>query len=147
MTAHVRTQIRERLATQLGATVTSASIRSGQIFPLAPEMLPALLVLTGAERVAAASIGSPPMLTRDLEVNLVALVAAEDGHEDALDQIAAEVEQAIATDRTLGGLVREFQLSSLRPAFDTDASLPVGRLEIVYSTNYRAIEGAPQTPL
>lgn len=146
--AHLRTQIRTALAARLtGLATTGARVYTTQLYPLAQSSLPGLLIVTDAEDVEAMSIGAPPLLARQLNVRVVALVAAVSGHEATLDQIAAEVEIALAADRTLGALTKGAQLTGLRPSFDIEADLPVGRMELYYRFDYRAFEGAPQTPL
>ena len=146
--AHLRTQIRNALAARLtGLTTTAARVYTTQLYPLASTSLPALLIITDGEDIEAASIGYPPALARQLNVRVVALVVATSGHEATLDQIALEVEVALAADRTLGALTKGAQLRGLRPAFDVDADQPVGRMEMFYTMDYRAMEGAPQTAL
>jgi hypothetical protein len=146
--AHLRTQIRTALAARLtGLTTTAARVYTTQLYPLAQSALPGLLIVADGEEVEAMSIGAPPLLARQLNVRVVALVAAVSGHEATLDQIASEVEVALAADRTLGGLTKGAQLRGLRPSFDIEADLPVGRMEMYYLFDYRAFEGAPATPL
>lgn len=146
--AHLRTQIRNALAAQLtGLTTTGARVYTTQLHPLPASSLPALLIVTDGEDVEAMSIGAPPLLARQLNARVVALVAATSGHEATLDQIASEVEVALAADRTLGGLTKSAQLRGLRPSFDAESDQPIGRMELYYLLDYRAFEGSPQTPL
>lgn len=146
--AHLRTQIRNALAAQLtGLASTASRVSTTQFYPVAPSSLPCLLIVTEDENIEAASIGWPPVLARELRARVVALASGTSGHEDALDQIAAEVEVALAADRTLGGLVKSAQLVGLRPSFDAESERPVGRMEMLYLFTYWAIEGSPQTAL
>ena len=146
--AHLRTQIRTALAARLaGLTTTGARVYTTQLYPLEASSLPGLLIVTDGEAIEAVSIGAPPVLARALNVRVVALVAATSGHEATLDQIALEVEVALAADRTLGALTKGAQLRGLRPAFDAEGGQPVGRMEMFYTFDYRAVEGAPQTAL
>lgn len=146
--AHLRTQIRNALAARLtGLATTGSRVSTTQFYPVAPSSLPCLLIVTEDETVEAASIGWPPVLARELRARVVALVSGTSGHEDALDQIAAEIEVAVAADRTLGGLVKSAQLVGLRPSFDAESDRPVGRMELLYVFVYRAVEGSPQTAL
>ena len=147
--SHLRTQIRNAVAAKLlGLATTGANAFTMRLYPLPASALPALVIRSGSESIEETSIGTPPVLARGYSFFVECIVRGESGHEEALDQMALEVEQALAADRTLGGLVKNFYpLSIPAPEFDAEGDLPVARLALPYLAEYRALEGAPQTAI
>jgi len=80
---------------------------------------------------------------RLLSVSVEARAKATTALDDTLDTVSAEVEAALATDITLGGLAKDLWLSNTTIGFDGAADQPTGLATMSYSVEYRVAEGAP----
>lgn len=131
---HLRTQIRNDVA----AAVTSLATTGARVFksrmrPKDESKLPCLLVTTNDEDVSGGAVGGG--LDRQLQVVIRGIAAGGDGLDDTLDQIALEVETALANT----------QLSLRRVEIDYDDSLekPVGEISLTFEILYFTSAGNP----
>lgn len=144
--AHVRRQIREAVATALtGLATTGARVSQSRMAPRRAGDLPCLLVETAEERIEQ---GAQTRLTRELTVLVRAFAKANTALDDTLDQIAAEVETALAAAGTLGGLVP----GGVTPAgvtldFDETLEQPAGVAVMEYRAVYFGVIGSPEVAL
>ena len=151
--AHVRSQIRDAVATRLTGLVTTGSkVFRSQNFPNQPGLIPSLIIYTRSDVASyddeAASMGPPtPARTIDLRVKGYARGAATtlDTPDDQMDTIAAEVETAMFTDHTFGGLAIETQLGDTEITVDGEGDQAHGVIDIGFNVTYRTVEGAPET--
>jgi len=141
---HTRQAIREALKTQLtGLTTTGANVYASRVHPLAAPKLPCLLIFTDIERVQYVTMGLPRTQERTLSVKLEAYVKGVSGCDDKLDDIAAEVEAAIYSDTTLGGLIKDIKVVNFDSQFSGDGDQPVAVGLITAEVIYHSIEGSP----
>lgn len=140
---HARVQIRAAVAAALAnLPTTGGNVFPGRPWPLDEGERPGIVVLTPAEDAEVDAIG-PVKLMRTLEV---LVIGYDDGDaiEDRLDQIALEVETAIAADPTLGGTVKEIVLSGTAMEID-QARSRAGEIRMTFTAGYRTTRAAPGT--
>lgn len=150
--AHVRQQIREAIGTALaGLPTTGTRVYQSRLWPLQETDLPAILISTGEEQKAIATVGSPAILQRTLSINVDLVAIAVVDLDDLLDQICLEVEVALAgpiaafasvgTDTTLT------PVSIGEPELLEHADKPRGRARMRYDVTYFCTESAPDVAL
>ena len=144
--AHVRKQIRDAIKTALtGLATTGANCYQSRVFPFESTKLPALLIYTKSETTDFDTISLPRDVMRVLEINVEAYVQGTANYDNTLDQIAVEVEEAIAADVTLGGLTTDLQTVAFEADFsgDGEQTVAIGRFTI--SATYRTLENDVET--
>lgn len=144
--AHVRKQIRDAIKTALtGLATTGANCYQSRVFPFESTKLPALLIYTKSETTDFDTISLPRDIMRVLEINVEAYVQGTANYDNTLDQIAVEVEEAIAADVTLGGLTKDLQTVAFEADFsgDGEQTVAIGRFTI--SATYRTLENDVET--
>ena len=145
--AHVRTQIRDALVALLtGLATTGSRVHSARVNAV-PET-PALSVFVDEEEIELAVVTDPLQLSRAVNVRVECHSALIDGLDDKLDQMALEVEQAVAADPTLTGWLTDV----LRPTgIEVDRTprgeTPIGKLTITFAASYETTNTAPDTVL
>jgi hypothetical protein len=137
MTTHARQQIREATATALtGLTTTGSRVFQSRMVP--QESLPCLLVTTNSEEINPQTIGNRQERMLELVVHGYAKQTAT--VDDVLDQIALEVETAMA--------VRQWAvLQRIDVDFDEHLEKPVGSISLTYQYQYFTNADAPGVPL
>lgn len=144
MANHIRTQIRARLATLLsGLATTGSRVYTSQYYALAPADLPGLVIYTPEDDTSTPPPNCHPGTLRHvINVTIEAVVTGTGNLADALDQIAKEVEAAMATDFTLAGTVKEIRL--MRSTFTArggDSPQPGGTLVMQWEAVTSTREG------
>lgn len=142
--AHVRQQIREAVATALtGLATTGSRISQARMAPRRAGDLPCLLVETADERIEQ---GAQSRLMRELTVIVRGFAKANTSLDDTLDQIAGEVETALASAGSLGGLVPG-GITPTQVSIDFDDTLeqPAGVIVMEYRATYFAALGSPNS--
>jgi len=135
--AHVRKQIRDRMASTIstGATLVSSRVYTTRIYPLTDANLPAITVYTGSEVSSRLNMGLND-LNRSLTVDVDVYVRATSTFDDDVDAIAVQIEEAIAGDFTVNGLAKEAVLTGTEIQFSGDAEQPIGVAKLTYSVRY-----------
>jgi hypothetical protein len=109
--------------------------------------LPGLKVFTGSEAVEVIEISSNPLQERNLTVTVTAVAKAVSDLDDALDQMIKEVEVAVASSSTLGGLVKDVVLTGSDVEMNADAEMPTGQAVLTFNANYYTRAQAPDVSL
>jgi len=135
--AHVRKQIRDRMASTIstGATLVSSRVYTTRVYPLTDANLPAITVYTGSEVSNRLNMGLND-LNRSLTVDVDIYVRATSTFDDDVDAIAVQIEEAIAGDFTVDGLAKEAVLTGTEIQFSGDAEQPIGVAKLTYSVRY-----------
>lgn len=142
--SHVRTQIRDALTTQLtGLATTGSRVFKTRLYPIGEAKLPAILIYANSEDNSIQSIGQPRLSVRTLSVSVECVAKATSSIEDTLDQMALEVEEAVYTDVTLGGLTKDVVLSSTEIEISAEGDQPVGGIRLNYLATYAVREDNP----
>jgi len=144
MANHVRQQIREYFGTTLtGLTTTGANVFESRVYTLQENTLPSLVIYTKSETSEPIVIGVDRVMSRDLSVVIEGYVKATSNFDDTIDTISKEVEEAIAADRTLGGLAKDTYVESTEIEFNAEAEQPLGFVSLTFLTNYYVKETNP----
>ena len=139
--AHVRKLIRDDIETTLtGLTTTGANVYQTRVYPLAENKLPGLAIFTKTEDTEYATIGPPRTQIRTLVVRVEIYVKEITNFDDSLDAISVEVEQALYTDRTRGGLAKDTRITSFDADFSGDGDQPVARATLDVEIEYATLE-------
>ena len=135
--AHVRKQIRDRIASTLTSSVSLVSSRvfASRVYPLTEAKLPAITVYTGSEVSNRLNMGVSD-LNRSLSVEVDIYVRATNTFDDDVDAIAVQVEEAIAADFTVNSLAKEAVLSGTDIQFSGDAEQPIGVTKLTFTVRY-----------
>lgn len=147
MADHLRKRIRHAAATRLtGLATTGSRVYRARVYPLEDANLPGLLIYTNAERSERMTMPAPGVLERRLELVVEGYAKDTTDLDDTLDQIAKEVEVAIAGDFGLGGLAKVASLTTTEVEMVNGAEVPVGMIRLTFEVRYMALEEAPDTP-
>jgi hypothetical protein len=135
--AHVRKQIRDKVADLLKANVSLVKRRvyTTRVHPLNDTNLPAISVYTGTETSQRLQGGVTDMI-RELSLEIDCYVRETSSFDDDVDAIAVQVEEAMATKFTLDGLAKFTVLTSTQIQFDGDADQILGVAKLTYSVQY-----------
>lgn len=142
---HVRESIRGAVkAAVTGLATTAARVYPSIVYNLQESQLPALQIITGEESIDLTS-GTLDAPQRLLQITIKGTAQAVSGLDDTLDDIAEEVETAMATDVTLGGYSHGVDLQSTTFDFSGEGDKPVASVTLTYSILYRTPFGDPTT--
>jgi hypothetical protein len=147
--SHVRKQIRDAVTILLtGLTTTGDRVFAGRVTPIGQNEVPGLRLFVDEESIDAGTIHGPAVLERGLTIRVECCAALADGLDDELDQMALEVEEAIAADTTLGGILNG---AIVPTSIDIDRSgegaTPIGQLTITFAAAYEVANDDVETSL
>lgn len=132
---HKRTEIRQFIISAITNTETlGANVFGSRVYPLEQTALPSACVYTVREESERKTIGGGS-LHRNLAVRIDVYVAGLN-IDDACDQVAEEVEAALAADKTFGGHVIDSMLNSTEINFSDDGDKPNGLMSLTYECLY-----------
>lgn len=142
--AHIRTQIREALTTRLsGLSLTGTNVFPSAIWPIPTDSLPAILITTPKdERLD----GGGGRFEHDCTVIVAIRAQAVAGFEATVDAVCVDVETAIETDWTLGGVAAGGWLDDTAIRMDKNADQVVIACDMSYRFRYFYDGDDPQTP-
>lgn len=140
MTNHVRRQIRDSvMSTLAGLVTTGARVYQNRVYPV--KETPGLIVYNGDESSEPETIGTRKV-NRILNLNIEGYASSD----NALDQIAKEVEVALSADETLGGIAIDSYLIATTFEF-SDGDTPAGVVTLTYQVQYRTLITAPDVAI
>lgn len=146
--SHARTQIRQAVVALLnGNTEAGNRVFSSRVHPLDDAKLPALLVYTPQENIGERSMQRPRTQQRQLQLAVEGYLKARGDIDAEADALALEVEQLIAADPTLAGLVKDIMLESTATQLSGEGERPVAVITLTFAVLYCVKENAPQTPV
>lgn len=146
--AHMHKQIRDALQTLLTNLATTGTNVYPQHVYAVPEgaSLPGLGIFALEEDIILSAMGNVPIYERMLSLSVQGVSqSAAKGPSDELAQIALEVEQAIAGDPTLGGLVITITLEKIEYVFTGEGAKPSGSIDMTFVAEYRTTSTDPET--
>jgi len=144
MANHIRQQIREYFGTNLtGLSTTGSNVYESRVYPIENSKLPALIIYTKSETSEPIVIGTDRVMSRELSVVVEGYEKATSNFDDTIDTISKEVEEAIAADRTLGGLAKDTYLESTQIDFNAEGEKPLGFVSLTFISNYYVKEKNP----
>ena len=133
--SHLRSQIRSSVATRLsGLQTTGNKVWQSRMHPRDDASLPCLLITTNGEEIEQSIIGG--FYSRQLDLLVIGLAKSTASIDAVLDQIALEVETAMAG---------EFRasLQRIETDFEDELDKPVGRIVLTYQFVYQTRAGSP----
>lgn len=135
--AHVRQQIRDRIATVLsGITGFATSVYKMRRYALDDAKLPAIAVYTVDESSNLITLG---LRTLRRVVNVGVEIVAKGASTtiaDTIDGYAVSVEEAIANDFTINGLAKSCILTSSTIDVNVEGEKAVGTARLVFAVEY-----------
>lgn len=143
--SHIRTRIRQNLVTTLtGLANTGSNVYDSRVYPMNAETLPGICVYTLSETSGYVSINPPRTLDKTITAAVEIYVQMIDTYDETLDQIAADVEEALYADLTRNNLALDTRVTSFDSTFSGDVEQPVvvGKLNV--EIRYSAVEGSPE---
>jgi len=144
MANHIRQQIREYFGTNLtGLSTTGSNVYESRVYPIENSKLPALVIYTKSETSEPIVIGTDRVMSRELSVVVEGYAKATNNFDDTIDTISKEVEEAIAADRTLGGLAKDTFIESTEISFNAEGEKPLGFVSLTFISNYYVKEKNP----
>jgi len=89
-------------------------------------------------------MGPPRTLIKRLSAVIEVYVKMTGTYDEMVDQICADVEEALYTDLTRGGLAEDTRITSLDTDFSADGDQPVMVGRLTCEVDYFAVEGSPE---
>lgn len=145
---HLRQQILERVATLVtGLATTGARVTRSRVYTLdAATELPALVVELasgGTETASVETMTAPRVFQRTCRINVIGYAKADSNLDETLDQIALEVEKALAM--PVSGPWKTLTYTSTDRNMTSDGEQPVGEITLSYDAMYLARENSPDS--
>ena len=157
---HVRRRIRDHVAARLAdaardpdpatgrpGLLLGVSTHRSRIYPAAP---PAVAVYTLSEDADTEGVDpgrAPPRWIRRVDLAVELLAAADPDVDDALDDLAENVERVLARDLTFGRLAVRADLAATDIEIVEDAATPLAAATLVYRAEYRTAADDPGAAL
>jgi hypothetical protein len=146
MANHKRQQIREAVGTRITSlSTTGSNVFQSRVYPLETGNLPALIVYTKNESNELLEMGSQRTLQRNLSLVIEGYAKGTSNTDDTVDTIAKEVEVAMASDTTFGGLALDCFLETTEIEYNGEGEKPVGIITLTFSIKYTTTENAPDS--
>jgi|TARA_R100000655_G_scaffold34673_1_gene67445 hypothetical protein len=140
--AHLRQQIRERVATTLtGLTTTGSNVFQSRVYPIENTKLPCLLIYTREESSEPLDMGPPRTIEKRLSLVIEGYVKANSNYDDTIDTITKEVEVAMYGDRLINNLAKDSFLVSTDISFNGEGDNPLGIVVMTFEIPYHHTEG------
>lgn len=141
MADHVRKQLRDAVvAAVTGLATTGANVFVARVLTLVDSELPALQVFVQSETAEILTVHNPAVLDRTVQFDVVGTAKASSNLDDTLDQIAKEVEIALAALDVSG---TQIQYTGCDIEFDAKAEKPVGSVTLHYQAEIFSLANAP----
>lgn len=135
-----RKTIRQNIAAVLmGNTAALANVFASRTRKISAASLPAILVYTKQETAEIFNV-SPRELKRVLTVGIEIVARTDDGLDDELDDIAAQVERIMSENQTLGDVASEIQYTGADIALTADGDNQHGGCTLAYDVTYYTLD-------
>lgn len=147
---HVKQALRANMAALLETIpAVTGKVYQSRVHPLSKDDMPCIIVKSGPESIDLPVKGrqSPALQKRLIVTEVYCFVRAKDKVEDALDEIAAIVENKVFTDYTLGGIAAETSLVGTDSYIGGEPSSPVGALLMNFLSTVYTKEGLPENAI
>lgn len=142
---HVRTQIRDFVKTTLtGMTTTGSNVFKTRFYPLEQADLPGLIIFSGPEGSSKTTLTS---VERTYTVIVEVYASANIDVDDTLDTACKEIEAALFSDTTFGGLCKFAELTSTDFEQADEFKKPTMRVTLTIDVGYKTTQTAPDVAL
>lgn len=145
MADHLHKQIRAAVVTKLtGLTTSGSRVYANRLAPLPDTTLPSLTITLDDETSEGLTVHQPQAQERTLTLSVSAMAKASAGLDDTLDLMSKEVEVALSSGITIGGVHLDVLYTSM--TFDDEQlDKPVGVKRMTFSIVFTAMNNAPDT--
>lgn len=142
MAAHLHTQIRSAVVSALtGLTTTGGRVYANRLLPLPDALSPTLNITLDEET---AEVGIQRFTDRRLTLAVTAYAKASAALDDTLDQVAKEVEIALAAGVLVDGVMLDCFYTGMSFE-DALADKPVGVRRMTFAVPFTALADAPDS--
>ena len=140
--AHLRQQIRERVATTLtGLTTTGSNVFQSRVYPIENTKLPCLLIYTREESSEPLDMSPPRTIEKRLSLVVEGYVQANSNYDDTIDTITKEVEVDMYGDMLINNLAKDSFLVSTDISFNGEGDNPLAIVVMTFEIPYHHTEG------
>lgn len=134
--AHKRTDIREAVKTMLlSNTSAGANVFSNRVSAYWKSELPSISIFTTEEEAVPRNVGNRQSI-RTMNLRIEIHAEATEDLDQALDDIADEVETILSADTGLTGQAINSTYTGCETELSADATTPVGVIALNYSVKY-----------
>ena len=149
--AHTRTQIRSALGALVKTAIDPITFLVERRYRIDPTLRPLVIMSLGEDAIQTgeSAMGDPTYDVEHAQVATFELHAEGDSGEicaDQIDQLELEVEAAIASDLTLGGIAEMIYPIGSELEMETTQDRVIAVRSVNYSVVWRSKFGAPDTP-
>lgn len=151
---HVRQQCRNRITAILEGAALKLGIKEVRVFEsrvyqLGSRQLPAVAVYSKNQKVESRKARKQPTLQdRFIQTRVVLAVIAEKLVENEIDCLALQVENAIASDPTLGGVAHTtFFKGADEGAITAETDRPFALLDLLFESHVITLEGKAESAI
>ena len=143
MADHLHKQIRGAVVTKLtGLTTSGSRVYANRLAPLPDTTLPSLTITLDDETAEGLTVHQPQAQERTLTLSVSAMAKASAGLDDTLDLMSKEVEVALSSGITIGGVHLDVLYTGMQ--FDDEQlDKPVGVKRMTFSIIFTAMNNAP----
>lgn len=143
---HQRQLIREAVVARLlNRTAAGPRVSKMQATPHRATKLPALAVYILSDTVDDTNSTAPREFKRNVDLHIQGLVELTVNVDDALDDLALQVETLMGADDTLDSTVADCRLSQVEIEILPDGERPVGYVDLQYAVTYYTSVGIEAT--
>ena len=142
---HARQKIREAAAAAL--TGIASQVYTSRVYPLVN--LPVISVYANNERseMENDTLNTPRRYSRRLALEVEIVAEAVSDVDNSVDDLAAQVEAAMAADLTIAGTATDSELQAAQFEFDGGSDIPTVRARLGFEVWYRTTATDPENAL
>lgn len=138
--SHARRIIRDKVFDVLTNAAVADTVSKSRVYPLAADTVSACLIYTNTESVVGTTLTYPRRFSRELMLVVECVARDSQRLDDRMDNLCANVENAIGADNTLGGLVKDCLLTETAITHTFDGDAPIGSARMNFRIEYRTEE-------
>ena len=139
--AHMITQIRDAILASLNSIPYNVYV--DRVHPLERGDLPSIIISAVEENATQGAYGGGLQLDRALTVGIAIYVQLRGDFDAAANAIQLDVEKAMASDTTLGGIVTNVRYVGRTKHTSGDGDTPFCAIGLTYLVNYRTMADKP----
>lgn len=138
---HIRQAIRDNIATTLtGLTLTGDNVYKTRVYPMIQSLTYGIIIYSEAEDVSYITMRRPRTQERIVSFKIEVYVKTNQNFDDKMDNIMAEIEEALYTDASRGGYAIDTTISDFQSDFNGDGELPIGVGDLSVKVKYHTLE-------
>ena len=140
---HIRQSIRDNVKTTLtGLGITGDRVYANRIYPFLQQVSNGILIYTESEQTEYLTMGRPRSQERTLTLKVEIYAKSTANLDNLIDDIALEIESALYTDPTRGGVATDTMIMNFDSDFNGDGDSPVGVGILDVIVKYNCVENA-----